>query len=122
MTEKDRDQTVGITLIGLQLDLQKWVAHNFPGREPWEPLVGMQEELGELSHAFLKRHQNIRNNEDHNANIEDAVGDILIYLADFCNGQGIWLQDAIDEVWLKVRKRDWRLGEEPPHPFPDDDA
>jgi hypothetical protein len=51
----------------LQKEIGEWRSKNFPNTEKWEPLVGIMEELGELSHAHLKQFQNIRNNEDHEA-------------------------------------------------------
>ena len=109
----------------IQKEMIEWVDHNFPGREPWEPLLGIQEEVGELSHSFLKRHQKIRTNEDHDAGIKDAVGDILIYLLDFCNGQGINAQDILTETWNSVKERDWQKypssGGFPPTDPPEED-
>lgn len=86
----------------------QWAETNFPNAEKWEPLVGMQEELGELSHAFLKMHQGIRVNEDHEGKMVDAVGDILIYMADFCNRNGIDMQEALETTWAEVKERDWK--------------
>lgn len=69
----------------------------------------MQEELGELSHAYLKSFQNIRGTKaEHEAEIQDAVGDIIIYLLDFCNKAEIDLEGAINETWKLVKKRDWQ--------------
>lgn len=97
-----------LTLSELQEQLKPWQAHNFPQRESWEPLVGLQEELGEMSHAFLKAHQGIRMNENHKAKEMDAVGDILIYLADFCNARGHDMQTILEDTWSEVRQRNWR--------------
>lgn len=91
----------------VQVELRTWQEHNFPGRDAWEPLVGMQEELGELSHAFLKRHQGIRTGEDHESAILDALSDLLIYACDFANAEEINLASALEETWEEVRKRDW---------------
>lgn len=96
------------TLSQIQEEQRSWVAHNFPGRHAWHPLLGVQEEVGELSHHFLKRAQNIRLNEDHNEGIKDAVADILIYLLDFCSAEGIDLEHELNKVWEKVRQRDWQ--------------
>ena len=85
-----------ITLSDLQGELRLWQEHNFPGRESWEPLMGVAEEVGELSHAHLKQHQGIRRNEDHEAKARDAVGDIIVYLADYCNARGFSLQRCLD--------------------------
>lgn len=60
----------------LQIEMNKWQQHNFPGRDVWQPLVGLGEELGELACAEKE--------ED----IKDALADCMIYLADFCNGMG----------------------------------
>jgi hypothetical protein len=66
----------------LVAERHKWVAHNFPddGRGDRISVLGMIEEQGELVHAHIKKDQNIRGNEDHDANAKDAVGDLTIYL------------------------------------------
>lgn len=98
-----------ITLTQLQNELTQWQAHNFPTRTFEEPFKGIVEEVGELSHGLLKQKQGIRGTYDeHEAKIKDSVGDILVYLADFCNARGYNLQDIIDITWEQVRARDWR--------------
>jgi NTP pyrophosphatase (non-canonical NTP hydrolase) len=67
----------------------------------------MQEELGELSHAFLKKHQGIRMDEDHDAAMVDAIGDFIIYLAGFCNSTHLDLASSVESTWMEVKKRDW---------------
>jgi NTP pyrophosphatase (non-canonical NTP hydrolase) len=58
-------------------------------------LLGALEEVGELSHAVLKMQQNIRGStEQHLNDMRDALGDICIYLADFCGRSGISMRDA----------------------------
>ena len=118
-------------------DLQErhapWVKTNFPNAEKWEPLVGLVEEyselseayavaqvyaqdplravgasIGKISHSFLKMHQGIRGTtEQHMADISDAVGDIIIYLAHFCTMNGIDMQKAVENTWAEVSQRDW---------------
>lgn len=97
-----------MSLSDVQRELKPWQAHNFPDRPQWQPLLGISEEVGELHHAFLKRAQDIRNNEDHAAKIRDALGDIMIFMCDFANGEGINLDDVLTETWEQVRQRDWR--------------
>ena len=112
----------------LQAEVQRWALRNFPTTTSVQPLLGVGEEVGELAepisddprlgglivllgrmhHAFLKREQGIRTNEDHNADIKDAVGDIVIYLAHFCALEGISLDDCVNRAWDEVKKRDWR--------------
>ena len=81
---------------------------NFPNKKPHQPLLGIQEEVGELSHAHLKMEQGIRTNEDHQAAKIDAVGDIVIYLADYCNQNGIFLDSAVEQTWAEVQMRNWK--------------
>ena len=38
---------------------------------------------------------------------KDAVGDILIYLADFCHRNGYDMGAIAEKTWAKVSKRDW---------------
>lgn len=95
------------TLKVLQAELRPWQKHNFPRRLSWEPLMGLVEEVGELAHSHLKDHQNIRLEEDHVAKSKDAIGDIVVYLADYCNARGFDLDEIVQETWEEVKKRDW---------------
>lgn len=99
---------MNLDLHQLQQEVGRWASSNFPGKEPIVTLLGVGEEMGELYHAFLKRHQGIRLDEDHTANIADAVGDIVIFLANFCAEEGISLDDCVNDAWEEVKKRDWR--------------
>lgn len=97
-----------ITLTRLQEEVYVWSHHNFPKAEPGDPLLGMIEELGELAHAFLKAKQGIRGTpEKHHADMEDAIGDLLIYMADFCGRNNIDLQRVLEDIWDDVGMRDW---------------
>lgn len=80
------------------------------------PLLGVCEEVGELCHAQLKSHQGIRGFDDHDKRREatqDAVGDILIYLMDFCSREGLDIDECLSVAWGEVKSRHWRK--------PDDD-
>lgn len=102
----------------IQEQLKVWQRHNFEGRPNWQPVMGVAEEAGELSHAFLKMSQSIRGSEEkHIADFRDAVGDICIFLMDACNGMaemtgdysGNWqLPTIIEDTWYEVRDRNWR--------------
>jgi len=95
-------------LSDLQAAVKEWSSRNFPTTDPVDPLLGVGEETGELMHHYLKRKQGIRGTfEEHTAQIEDAVGDITVYLADFCWRNGLDYQQAVETVWSKVSKRDW---------------
>lgn len=100
------------TLSILQQRRNAWVAHNFPERGEGNfnglvvGLMGATEELGELAHHILKRDQGIRK-EDHDAQIKDAVGDIIIYLMGIATHEGFDIGEVLVETWEQVEKRDW---------------
>lgn len=91
----------------LQAEVGGWARKNFGEQPPYRPLLGVAEEVGELAHAQLKLEQGIRVDENHHEAIKDAVGDIIIFLADFCGRSNISLQQCIDTAWDEVKKRDW---------------
>lgn len=98
-----------ITLEILQKQQKSWVAHNFPDRLDYYPLLGAMEELGELSHAHLKTLQGIRGTAlEHYDKKCDAIGDIIIYLADYCTANDICMQSALEQTWDHVQGRDWQ--------------
>jgi NTP pyrophosphatase (non-canonical NTP hydrolase) len=92
----------------IQENQKPWVAHNFGDRPAWMPLLGVMEELGELAHSFLKREQGIRVGENHDEKIKDAVGDIVLFLMDFCSANNIDLQSVVSDTWEHVKDRDWK--------------
>lgn len=97
-----------MTLRKLQQQQRAWVRHNFPSRHDYYSLLGVVEELGELSHAHLKMRQGIRGTKaEHEAAAKDAVGDLVIFLADYCTAMGFDLEACVTETWREVRKRDW---------------
>lgn len=72
--------------------------------------MGAAEEVGELIHSVLKRAQGIRCGESGvGAQAEkDAVGDIIIYLADFCYRRGYDLDECVRDAWEgEVSAREW---------------
>lgn len=95
-----------LNLTELQHEVEEWHDKTFGDSPSWSYLLGLQEELGELSHSYLKRFQNIRVDEDHNLAIKDAIGDIVIFLLGFCNSEGLFLEDELMTTWTKVRARD----------------
>lgn len=103
-----------MTLKEIQNEHKEWVDRNFGEDRPaWHALLGLVEEVGELAHSYLKREQNIRGTKaEHTAKIKDAVGDIVIYLLDFCNKEGLDLTDVTKDVWDHVKNRDWRAERE----------
>lgn len=104
---KVKDITDKLTFDKLQEEQKAWADRNFSKDTPfWHPLLGVVEEVGELAHVILKEIQNIRN-----VSVEkekDAVGDIVIYLVDFCSRRGYKLSEIVNNVWNEVKKRDWK--------------
>jgi NTP pyrophosphatase (non-canonical NTP hydrolase) len=98
-----------LTFAVLQREVNIWARRNFPKAEPVDPLIGLVEELGELAHAHLKRKQGIRSGpERYKIAAADAIGDIIIYLADYCATNSFDLQACVEETWERVQKRDWQ--------------
>lgn len=96
------------SLDSIQLEQEEWTKKNFPNKLPHHPLLGMAEELGELMHAHLKGEQGIRHTPDEIFSMKvDAIGDLVIYLLDYCNQQHIMLSLAIEQTWCSVKQRNW---------------
>jgi NTP pyrophosphatase (non-canonical NTP hydrolase) len=84
-------------LVDEQKQIALWLARQpfGPGQKPWEPLIGLAEECGELCRAHLKAHQKIRGTtEEHEQKGKDSIGDCVIYLLGFCNNVGIEAKDC----------------------------
>lgn len=93
----------------LQNEVAKWSRKNFGSQISDNPLFGVCEEVGELCHAHLKGKQGIRHTPTEIRDMKlDAIGDIIIYLADYCERENLDLSLAIDVAWTVVSKRDWR--------------
>ena len=100
-----------MTLREIQYEQEVWSKNNFHDRRPYWAALGVCEEIGELAHTILKREQRIRVSEsedDINFLEMDAIGDIVIFLMEFCNQRGYDLQTIIETTWNTVRQRDWK--------------
>lgn len=79
-----------------QGEVVKWAAHSFPRAQLHEPLLGVVEEIGELYEAFYLQNSSkapvIKESE-----IDDAVGDIMIFLAHYCGLNGYDIMDCVDK-------------------------
>lgn len=95
----------------LQREHAEWATRNFGPGKPDSHLasmLGVMEEVGELAHSVLKGRQGIRGTaQEHRAAAEDAVGDIVVFLSDFCTRYDIDFQYAIEKTWAQVKQRDW---------------
>lgn len=97
------------TLREIQEEQKPWTLHNFPNRKSHTPLLGAVEELGELARAYIKAETGIRGSEiEHMAKKKDAIGDIVLFLSDYCTAEGFDLQECVEETWAIVKQRDWK--------------
>jgi len=98
-----------LTLVELQEQHEVWQQKNFPRQQSYQAILGAIEELGELAHAHLKEEQAIRQMDADKAfDLKcDAIGDLFIFLAGYCNLEGIDMQNALETTWAKVKTRDW---------------
>ena len=93
----------------LQDEQSEWSNYNFGYQPPHRGLLGIVEEVGELSHAHLKAEQGIRGTpEELAAERDDAIGDIVIYLAEYCNRNCVNFQKAVEDAWNHTKQRDWK--------------
>lgn len=101
----------------LQDECAAWRLHNFPAtvtdpQNRHHQLLGLVEEVGELAHTVLKFEQRIREGLSEGkltVDLEDGVGDLVIFLTGFCDRYGIDLETAIEETWARVKQRDWTV-------------
>jgi NTP pyrophosphatase (non-canonical NTP hydrolase) len=71
-------------------------------------VFGMTEELGEICHHLLKRHQGIRGEGvDHEAEIRDGCADLIIFMMGLADHEEFDLLEAVNEAWDQVKQRDW---------------
>lgn len=84
------------TWIRLQSEVGRWVTKNFPDSPPKHQIWGLIEELGELTHAHLKKEQGIRGSEEkHVAAGKDAIADSVIFFMSACTMHGWAAQDVL---------------------------
>jgi NTP pyrophosphatase (non-canonical NTP hydrolase) len=92
-----------------QRAVKAWSTKNFGDQPSYRPLLGIVEEVGELCHAHLKGEQGIRHTPEEILSLKkDALGDILIYVMDYCSREGLSLDECLFEAWKEVARRDWR--------------
>jgi NTP pyrophosphatase (non-canonical NTP hydrolase) len=92
----------------MQKEVSDWRAYNFPNSTPEEQYMGIVEELGELSHVMLKDRQGIRDIGDTEALAQDAIGDMAIFMINFCDMHGWDFEKILATTWEQVAGRDWR--------------
>lgn len=75
----------------IQKEHAVWQARNFPNAQPWECILGILEELGELEDALYAHDTK---------GVRDAMGDIMIFTLGFCSLSGLDIEtDCLDRFW-----------------------
>lgn len=75
-----------------QIWVKVWNNYNFPNKKPHQPLLGVVEECcGELAEAL----DGVFTTQDAVDNYHDAIGDVCVYLADYCNTNDINLLECV---------------------------
>jgi NTP pyrophosphatase (non-canonical NTP hydrolase) len=86
----------------VQRDLYQWVKYNFPKSGSNHNLLGIGEELGELMDNIIIYEENKNDPaadlNDIIYNINDAVGDTMVFLMNFCSYNYI----KIDEILMDI--------------------
>jgi NTP pyrophosphatase (non-canonical NTP hydrolase) len=71
-------------------------------------LLGVCEEAGELCHAQLKGEQGIRHTPEEIIKMKmDAVGDIIIFLCNYCDSQNLSMAECFNTAWNEIKDRNW---------------
>jgi NTP pyrophosphatase (non-canonical NTP hydrolase) len=82
----------------------------FPKAPSYLALIKVQEELGELSDAFIAQLE-IREGKETTRDMGLEAADIIIALMTFCERENIDLQVAVEEKWRIVSQRTYSLTE-----------
>lgn len=71
------------------------------------PFLGMVEEMGELAAPMVKRIQGrgFKTEAEYKPAVKDALADMLIFMCDYANREGVNLAETLEEVWDTVQKR-----------------
>lgn len=106
----DRSVTNRTRIQQIQIEAHQWREEMFDPATvtSMHQFVGVAEELGELAHALLKRDQGIRGStKEHRAAIEDAVGDLVLFLMGVCSCENMDFEYAVARTWASVKHRNW---------------
>lgn len=95
-----------MTLEEIQQQVAAWSRSTFPDDTSDTKLKVLVGEVGELCEADAKEDQGILSPTDGHALVTDAVGDIVIALAGYCELWGLDLDACVSQAWAKVSQRD----------------
>jgi len=106
-------ETQIIDLTALQAEQVEWSLRNFGAQPPHRPMLGIIEELCELEEAQLNDVSGFDNDEDaYKAAVLDAIGDVAIYMLDYCGKRGWSMEELWDARACPAWLYDFTLGDE----------
>lgn len=112
VNHKNRDRgdnrLINLEYVTYSGNMKHWQEDNKNKQERLDIILKAYEAGSRIAHHTLKLEQGIRGSkEEHESAAKDAVGDLIIFLTDYANRKNIDLQTTIEEVWGKVKQRDW---------------
>lgn len=83
-------------MIKFQADLKCWLDYNFPDTTRDQQIMGVVEELGELFECQILYDSGTGSGQEEKA-LKDAVGDVVIFLCNYCTKADISLCYSIEK-------------------------
>jgi NTP pyrophosphatase (non-canonical NTP hydrolase) len=93
-----------------QKEFQVWQEHNFGKGELSDMIHGMAEEVGEMSHAYLKSKNKIRGMTPELAKekMADAFADTVVFGLQAMTALGLNAEEVLNKTFKEVLARDWK--------------
>lgn len=85
---------IGLYLFEMQESQRAWAKANFGEQTPIQMMMGILGELGEFAEAF---------EANNNTEMVDAIGDVGVYLMNYCNLKG-WSIESIMKLMTPVNR------------------
>lgn len=104
---KEQEQEHFEDVAETQEAIYQWSLEQFGDQDSENPLIGAQEELGEVARIVLKGKQGIRQDELAEEDLEMEVADVVIYLLDFCARNNVSLAEGLHRARTKVLDREF---------------
>ena len=93
-----------------QKQFAEWQEYNFGKGELSDMIHGMTEEIGEMSHWYLKGKQEIRgaNATIAKDKMADAFGDVVVFGLQAMSALGLDAEEVLNKVFDEVLARNWK--------------
>jgi len=97
-----------VKIAELQQSIREVDQQRFPKAPSYLALIKCQEELGELSDAYIS-HFETREGKETGKDMGQEAADVIISLITFCEREGINIEEAIKKKWDIVIQRNYKL-------------